>query len=334
MDNAALSSAIVEQVAAVDTSEVLQQVAIGAGNWRNELVLFLKPEVFLVADAAAMRRTVDLAFAKIAEFGAQVDGVAIVGGKVLDDLDIMSRHYGLINRLSRSASTSLDAADQQKIADGLGISLSNAQLLGGHEYLARYSSETPATLDRLWFEGKSTKIRSGFYVRAVEKDGEQLVLINAFHPAQLLHFTDPTHRIVLMLVHSDTDWSTLKNEMGGATFPEKASPRSIRGTCYADPATYGFEKVGIDNNLVHISAGPFEAMFEIYNFFGTTIGAQPSETPSLALRRMHEAGIGDVQALAALDNPPLTLNGKATDLFSATEDTDTEPAIELYRQSL
>jgi hypothetical protein len=329
----ALSSAIVEQVLATDTTAILEPIKVGQGDWRNELVVFMKPENFMDKTPAQIAAITELMLGKIAAFDATIAGAAIVGGRALEELEIMDRHYGMINRLSRTASA-LGDEDKARIGQALGLDMAAADLLGGHEYLARYHGESIADLERLWAGGPSTKIRSGFYVRAVEKEGRPTVLVNAFHPEQLRHFTDPTHRIVLLLIHSNTGWYALKNEMGGATFPEKADPGSIRGTLYANPGAYGYESVSIVNNAVHLSAGPFEAAYECVNFFGNLAGLDVATQPPLALRRLIEQGVGKADAQRALDNPPVTKDGKATDLFTATEDTDTEEAVALYKASL
>jgi hypothetical protein len=332
-ESAALISAIVEQVLATDTTAIVEPIKVGQGDWRNEMVVFMKPENFIDKTPAQIQKIAELMLGKLAAFDAKVAGAAIVGGRALEELEIMDRHYGMINRLSRSAST-LDAAEQARIGQALGVDMAQAALLGGHEYLARYPGETLGDLDALWSAGPSTKIRSGFYVRAVEKDGRPTVLVNAFHPEQLRHFTDPTHRIVLLLVHSNSGWYALKNEMGGATFPEKAVPGSIRGTLYASPREYGYASVGIVNNAVHLSAGPFEAAYECVNFFGNLAGLDVATQPPLAIRRLIEAGVSKAGALRALENPPVTKDGKTTDLFSATEDSDTDDAVALYKGSL
>lgn len=329
-----LAHKITETALSCDTVEVLQPARIGEGQWQNELVLFTKPEVFLVSKTDQSEKIVNLVLNKIGEFDARVEGIAVVGGRVLEEMEIMSRHYGFINVLSRSASKMLNADDKKKIEDALGASVSGYDILGGHEYLKQYPQETGSDLDRLWFGEKSEKIRSGFYVRSVKKDGRNIVLVNGFHPEQLSHFTNPSHKIVLMLLHSNTDWSTLKNEMVGATFPEKAASESIRGTLYAHPKEYGFESVTIANNAVHLSAGPFEGMFEIVNFFGKIMGLDLQKQPPLTLRRMLEAGIDYENAVKALDNPLITRSGKTVDLFTATEDMNTDDAVVLYKESL
>jgi hypothetical protein len=178
------------------------------------------------------------------------------------------------------------------------------------------------------------KIRSGFYVQAYELNGEKFILINGFHPAQLAHFTEPSHRIVLLLIHSDTNWATLRDELIGDTFPERAAGVSIRGTFYADPARYGFTSVSIANNCVHLSAGPFEGMFEIGNFFGGLMNIDVKSIQPLIVRQMIAAGITADQAWQAIDNPTVTADGKTKDLYSLTEHKDTAPSIAIYQSSL
>jgi len=317
-----------------DNFAVVQPVEIGRETHRNELLLFVKPEIFMVKETAQVEAALDLVFAKLAEFGAVVSGVAVVGGKVLEEAEIMNRHYGYINRLSRFASQMVDAEDRSKIAEALGIpTLEGIAIYGGHEYLKAHPGEDCFALDTLWFTKKSLKIRSGFYVQHYTKDGEDFILVNGFHPAQLLHFTDPTHRIVLVLVHSDTPWATLRNEMVGATFPEKAVPHSIRGTLYAHAEDYGLGTVSIANNGVHLSAGPFEGLFEINNFFGKILDLDIEKQPPLLLKKMLAAGLPMQTALKALENPIVSETPKPTDLFTATEDVDSDAAVALWKQA-
>jgi len=120
--------------------------------------------------------------------------------------------------------------------------------------------------------------------------------------------------------------------MVGATFPEKAVPQSIRGTLYAYPQRFGFETVSIANNGVHLSAGPFEALFEIVNF-GTAFGLELEKQPPLVAQRMLGLGSDIEQVLDLLSNPTVTTLPKPIDLFTATEDMNTEEAITLWKEN-
>jgi hypothetical protein len=332
-----LSKKITEILPSCNNFEIIQPVNIGqeTDTWQNELILFIKPEIFLVNNSENIENSINLVFEKLNQFDAHLNGILILGGKVMDDLEIMNRHYGFINKLSRSASKIISEDDQEKIKEALNLSyLDNHHIFGGHEYLEKFPNENCFDLDRLWFTKKSIKIRSGFYIQTYEKDSKNIILVNGFHPAQLEHYTNPSHRIVLMLIHSNNNWSNLKNEMVGATFPEKAVSQSIRGTLYANPSKFGLEEVNIANNGVHLSAGAFEAMFEIVNFLGDILKIDPKKQQPLILKKMIKQGIDIDRAVNALNNPVVTSDPKEIDLFTATEDKDTDEAISLYKKSL
>jgi hypothetical protein len=146
----------------------------------------------------------------------------------------------------------------------------------------------------------------------------------------LAHYTAADRRIVLVLLHSDTDWGTLRNEMVGATFPEKAAPGSIRGSFYANPAQYGFESVSIANNCVHLSAGPYEGAFEVMNFLGNLFDLNPAAQPPLMFQKLQARGLSLDDAMKTSENPAMDVSGKTTDLFTATEDVNSDDAVDLW----
>lgn len=312
--------------------DVIDKAKIGDGNWENELLFFIKPEVFLLKGKQQIKNTVSLLLGTLNKFNARVDGIYAVNGTALGKHGIMSNHYGFINVMSNSASKAADEQSRAEIGRVFNLIPSQFEILGGHEYLNRYRDINIDELDRMWFAEKSVKIRSGFYVRLIKKDGNNIVLVNGFHPKQLSYFTDPEHTIVLMLLHSNTRWSELKNGMVGATFPDKAAPESMRGVLYARAREFGFEEVTIANNCVHLSAGPFEAMSEIVNFFGKLAGVDIRESHPNALKKMLKQGISYEDGVSALDNPRFEYNGKQTDLFSSTEEMDTDRAISVFRE--
>jgi hypothetical protein len=311
--------------------KILQELEIGKEGWQNELVLFMKPELQMVSDPAFIRQSALLVLQKLAEYKAEVHGIAIVGGQFLADNGIMDRHYGYINHLSKQASKVLGAEDLAKIAAGLDLpSIAGIPLYGGHEYLASHPTESIANLSDYWFSKKAIKIRSGFYIQQYEKNGAPFILVNGFHPSQLNHFTAPDHRIVLFLVHSNTSWRALRNDMVGNTFPEKAASDSIRGAFYTNPTQFGLTKVDISQNGAHLSAGPFEGVFEVLNFFGSLYERAAEKPLPLLIRRLMARGLSAEAALKVRANPAVTLGEKATDLFSATEDFETDEAIDFW----
>ena len=133
-----------------------------------------------------------------------------------------------------------------------------------------------------------------------------------------------------MLLHTDTDWERMKFSLVGDTFPERANPASIRGTLFADPEAYGQKEVGINTNGVHLSAGPYEAAYEVVNFFGNLLNLDPQQTPPAAIQRSIDDGVPQDLAFKLLENPAVG----DSDLFSETENLDTKDAIHFVLDNL
>ena len=90
----------------------------------------------------------------------------------------------------------------------------------------------------------------------------------------------------------------------------------------------------VANNCVHLSAGPFEGMAEIANFFGKIKKIDIQIEQPILFKRMISLGLTPADALKSISNPQIQYNGKATDLFTATEDTDTDRAISVFKETV
>lgn len=321
---------LIQNIKSSTEAKIIQPVQVGKTDQQNELVFFIKPELLEVADDSKIINSLALIGQKFEEFLVTVDGAAIVPGTILEQHEIMNRHYGFINQLSRKASTMVDEDIRNRVFEMLeSPDLDEYKILGGHEFLSHFNSDVD-TLSDIWFAQPANKLRSGFYFIADTFEDQPIILVNGFHPSQLLHFTREDHCILLLLLHTDTDWYDLKFELVGDTFPEKAKPGSIRGMLFSDPDRYGQKDVGINTNGVHLSAGPFEAAFEVVNFFGPLIDLDPVQTPPLAIKRAIEAEIPTDAALSLLGNPPINDN----DLFSKTENLNTNAAVNLVKDTI
>jgi hypothetical protein len=324
------SKSLIHKIKSTEKAEIIQPVKVEQTSKHNELVFFIKPELLDVEDEEKILNSFQLIQEKFDEFDVEISGVAIVPGVVLEKYGIMNRHYGFINHLSRKASSIIDEESRQRIFTNLEIKDPDEyKILGGHEFLKTFDANVD-TLSDIWFAQTANKLRSGFYFIADTYQGQPFILVNGFHPSQLHHFTREDHEILLMLVHTDADWYDLKFEMVGDTFPEKAKPASIRGKLYAQPERYGQKEVGINTNGVHLSAGPFEAAYEVVNFFGPLVDLDPETTPPMVIAKAIEAGIPKQRALSLLDNP--TVN--ESDLFTETENLNTEEAVAFAKANL
>ncbi|MFU8826078.1 MAG: hypothetical protein ACNA70_01155 [Brevefilum sp.] len=321
---------LIAQTKAASSAHIIQPVQIGQTDSQNELVFFVKPELLSIDDEEKILNSLNLIEDKFTQYHVKVNGLVIVPGQVLAAHQIMNRHYGFINQLSRKASEIVTDETREEMFKLLGMEPDNEHIiLGGHEFQQLYQIDVE-TLNNIWFGQGANKLRSGFYFIRHTHNGDPVLLVNGFHPSQLMHYTRPDHRILLMLIHTDTDWHDLKFDLVGDTFPERAKSDSIRGQLFANPARYGQKEVTINTNGVHLSAGPFEAAFEVVNFFGDILSHDAHAQPPLTIQRAIDDGIDSSVAMSFLDNPALG----ESDLFSATENLNTYTALQFAREAL
>lgn len=326
--NTLFSSEIIQKIKSTQTAQVLQPIQVGQTARQNELLFFVKPELLIVKDNHKVLNSLALIQQKFSQWDVEVCGAAIIPGGVLDEHEIMNRHYGFINQLSQKASTMINDEIRAEMFNLLELTDDGThQVLGGHEFLSLFNADL-GQLSDLWFGKGACKLRSGFYFVETSFQDNPIILVNGFHPSQLQHFTREDHRIYLLLLHTNADWYEMKFDLVGDTFPENAKPESIRGCLFADPDHFGLEKVSINTNGVHLSAGPFEAAFEIQNFFGSLSGSDIEVQLPLAVKRAIEAGLSPQIAQSLLDNP----TSKDQDLFTETENMNTDAAVELAKK--
>lgn len=299
----------------------------------NELLFFFKPECFGLASPEHSAAIMESVFQQFDMWHLEVDGAILFEGEYLRRMEIMDRHYGFINRLSKQASVLAGEEEREQLRRLLQIPAGTPfRVLGGHEFLQAYPDYTVPRLEALWQGKRSLKVRSGYYCADFTVAGERVVIVNGFHPQQLRHYTAPGRRILVLLLHGNEDWNALKWEMVGDTFPEKAKHGSIRSELYQFRENYGLPAVSIASNCVHLSAGPFEAMFEVANFFSgvAEIAFTPEKTRMFAL--LHAAGLDGAAARRAMENPRATIDGREIDLFTRTENMNSMQAVEEYRK--
>ena len=313
-----------ELVAAASGSQGVQLIKSSPPPTReNELLFFFKPEVFL--PGAHTAKLVETGLDLLTSFDIEISASIVIPGPELERLTIMDTHYGYINTLSRRASLELDASQLAAVRKGVGAD-AKTPVLGGHEVLARFPEYTADSLNQLWSTKPSVKLRSGLYLQQYEFAGSPIVVVNGFHPEQLAYFTAPDRKIGLFVLHTNLPWRFLRQRVLGDTFPERALPGTLRRHYFDQAGDYGLSNVSIANNCAHLSAGPFEAGFELQNFLGR-VGKGKYDAGKTNLGQRLKAS----ELQFALTNPVTALNTKDVSLFDATEEMDTTGAVEILR---
>lgn len=290
---------------------------------KNQLLAFFKPEVFLDKKPEQIEKIMKLVFEKLEKYEVTIDGTALFPGSAVGKFQIMDRHYGVINTLSKNASKILSKEEKDLVFKTLGIKNKNTKILGGHEAFEIAGIKNTYDFDNYWLETKSEKVKSGFYVRTMKINGEETVVVDGFHPHQLAHYTETDRHLGVMLVSSNTPWSKLRDEMLGNTFPEKALPDSIRGAIFEKAQDFGFKKVGIENNIMHLSAGPTEALFEIDNFLHAPFAIDFLKEEAKLAERLLSARVSP-------ENIRKVLIDK--ELHNELEHKDTDEAVEIIKK--
>ncbi|MEN9938630.1 MAG: hypothetical protein RLZZ387_5209, partial [Chloroflexota bacterium] len=172
-----------------------------------------------------------------------------------------------------------------------------------------------------------------------EQGGATTLVLNAFHPQQLEHFTLAGRSIVVLAVRAQPSradmWKALRNEMLGVTDPASSAEGTLRRTFLDRSAELGLGEVSRGTNGVHFSAGPLEGMVETARYFTDYEGGSAlsyTATCFGALLAAEGLSAEDIEWLAS--NPNLSLGGKSISAFDATEEIDPPAAAGMLKQGL
>ena len=188
----------------------------------------------------------------------------------------------------------------------------------------------------------SQRLGPGSYVLKLSEPGGRTVLVlNAFHPAQLyssspapflpvtaylsrLPYYSPSNVVILFEALSTRSWRSLRQDFIGATDPAKALAGSLRNRLLVDKAKFGLAEVASGSNAFHLSAGPLEGMVELQRFFG--VGIEETSFGRGLLRAAFP-----LPRIALLSNNPLLpgADGKLASAFDLTEELDQDIALTL-----
>ena len=302
-------------------------------NAQNHCVVFLKPEVLAIHDGVRVEAILELVLSSLRAHGVKTGAVRALNGPYLGRHRIMEAHYGVINRVSRMGDAALSQPTRKKlIAECQDL---QPRILGAHQFLEKFPDVSAFALNMIADTLGTKKVASGKYYIVVEVSGERIVILNPFHPYQLLHFTPPGRTIVVFECWTNTSWHILRQQMTGATNPSQAAVGSIRRTLLDSQSEFGLREVRTATNGVHCSAGPLEAMVEYCRFFSdhaNKASIKMGETPFGHTLGRH--GLSEKEIAKLAKNPLLGKRGDATYAFNLTEEKNSEVAAELLADQL
>jgi hypothetical protein len=285
----------------------------------HQFVLFLKPEATAVKEGVDLDAILALAFEELNRFDVHIGAVRILNGDYLKDHQIMDRHYGVINAISKQGVNAISTGAKEKLQELYGdLIQAGAQVLGAHQFLDAYPDFNALSLCCINDTVGTQKLAGGTYCLRLDVLGAPVIILNPFHPYQLVPYTTPGNGIIVMEGRSATPWKDLREKLTGATDPTKAPAGSIRQRLLANASALGLKSVTQGTNGIHLSAGPLEGMVELQRFFDvdhTCFG-----------KLLADKGLSAKRITELANNIDLEVDGGCISAFDLTEELDSADA--------
>jgi len=262
----------------------------------------------------------------------EIGAVRVLGGPYFERTGIMEEHYGVICNISKYGVTAITEDAKKVMEEKFKEELaSGIKVVGAHEFLKTQKADgiTPFALRAINDNLGTTRLAGGTYVLKFNVMGKTQLVLNAFHPYQLVPFTTKGHSVVAFECFSDMSWADLRNKVCGTTDPKKALSGSFRNLLLTKREELGLVSVDTSNNGCHMSAGPLEAMIEIRRFMSddkTRITVNQTHFGT----QLHDAGASASDIEALLKNPQVSIgDGKTKTAFDASEEVNADKAAKL-----
>jgi hypothetical protein len=299
---------------------------------KHEFLFFVKPEITALEDPEYIRAVLNFALEKIDRFCLSIRDIRLLPSAYLKKYDIMARHYGVINALSRDPLSNFSTEAASKFSQQFGITVDRVKLVGSLQFLEQYPSWSADDLEKAWQQMPAVKLAGGTYCAHMEIEGNDLYLVNGFHPKQLLHFTAPGRSIVAFTLSGDLDWSDARNQFIGKTNPAEALPGSLRNEILMNKAKFGLSTVNAGQNGFHLSAGPLEGLVELIRY-GSDFSSGMIKTPEdFVFGRLLSGSVNESLLDHLLKNGFVLYEGAKTSPFDLTEEKNSAEALELLQK--
>lgn len=325
-----LTTLVADKIRLAQTGLAYDEVIIGdtaVPVLKNEFLLFLKPEITMPSETIRLEAVIDLLLEQMDAFGFVIHDVRILAASYLEAFNLIDQHYGVISLVSNQGLNAMTQAAKERFKEMYGVDADTSNVLGGMEFLRKYPFFNYHSLDCMWQNSENKRLGSGTYVEKLRIDQEEVYLLNAFHPKQLRHFTEPGRSIVLFNVSCDRPWKEARELFAGATDPRKAAPGSLRRLLMERKEEFGIPEVSQSFNGIHLSAGPVEALIELHRFdsdHSKPEGEADYEDFSFGKDLIRQ--FGSIPS-ALITNETLEVDGKTITVFDLTENMDSDQAL-------
>jgi hypothetical protein len=301
----------------------------------NQFLIMLKPELVVPESGDSAAVAFARVFSLLTEHEVELGATRVLSSSYLSRHKVIEWHYSMLNHVSRDGLAGISASARKRLYELFPDALNGnkAHVLGGHQFLVHFPQFTPFALDVLARNVQVIKLGAGTYAIEVFLDGKPWLVLNAFHPAQLEHFTVPGRAVVIIECRSARHLSDIRRTTIGATDPREAVPGSIKRVLLDEQSELGLCGISIRQNAVHMSPGPVEAMFGVQRYFSRNEELMPLHDTVFGGKLML-AGFMAKAAQALGSNPEVELLDRSGPLFEVTEDLNWNEALTIVTSLL
>jgi len=251
-----------------ETSVWVKPYKAPASSEVNQFLFFFKPEVTNVPAGVNLPAILELGLNTLTDAGVEMGAVRIVGGSYLDKHNIMVQHYGVIAKISKEGVSAISDTAKVVLHEKFGDDLkAGAEVLGGHQFLAKFKDFNPFSLLVTNDNLGTTRLAGGTYVMKLKVQGKPFLVLNPFHAFAIQDYINPSKALIVYEGLSKLPWADLRQKLAGATDPAAAEEGSIRNLFLKNKEKLGLKDVDKGSNGIHMSAGPLEGLVELQRFF-------------------------------------------------------------------
>lgn len=303
-------------------------------NHKNHFILMMKPELTRLDEEVRTEEILSLINERLSAWDIDVKAVRVISSSYLKKFNLIEKHYGVLNRISRKGLQECSKPAISKIR-GLYPNIDENNILGGHQFLEAFEDFSAFSLEVLHRNLVSKKLGNGTYAIKTNIDGTDHIILNAFHPCQVDWFTKPGNAVVVFECLSTKDMGDIRQKVMGATNPNDAEKGSIKYTLLENKERFGLRNVTTRFNGIHLSPGPVEGMFSVIRYFSdykTNRIIAPKNT--CFGNMLIENNYNNTEIMLLEKNPYISTGDIEHTLFDATEDKDWDYSLSLVQYFL
>lgn len=297
---------------------------------RNDLLVFLKPELTRVTNRDSLHSLLQLINQTFDRFDVHIRAVKLFGADYLRRTQYMNVHYGTMNAIATDPRRHIAPESRSKFEQIYGHSVDKVKAVGALTWLHSRPDISATDLYNMWQTKQPGvdrhKIGPGTHCALMNELEDGLYLFNGGFPGLMDHYTRPHHSILAMHVTTPSDFSILRRDMIGVTNPAKATEGSLRAACLARADALHLGIIDDVWNGFHMSAGPLEAAVELTRFaHGPHFTAPELAYTNFGSRLIDVFGLDEAFALA--QNATLYNRGQSISAYDMTEELSPDAAL-------